>query len=180
MPAALALVLLLSACGEPEVSLEELRQQAEDGACVLSVDADVEAGRDTWMRFYEATQAEEDAEVTLVSWYSGDPFGVSRQDRFYTYHLSFTDGVYTLTAEGAEGETVSEQYAHLLRFEEEPDVDSGARYQKVIACVLADDADLTWREVIGNMGRSPVDGPLYIRERIVYSEYIHASEAEQP
>lgn len=130
MPAALALVLLLSACGEPEVSLEELRQQAEDGACVLSVDADVEAGRDTWMRFYEATQAEEDAEVTLVSWYSGDPFGVSRQDRFYTYHLSFTDGVYTLTAEGAEGETVSEQYAHLLRFEEEPDVDSGARYQK--------------------------------------------------
>ena len=50
MPAALALVLLLSACGEPEVSLEELRQQAEDGVCVLSVDADVEAGRDTWMR----------------------------------------------------------------------------------------------------------------------------------
>ena len=75
---------------------------------------------------------------------------------------------------------MSEQYAHLLRFEEEPDVDSGARYQKVIACVLADDADLTWREVIGNIGRSPVDGPLYIRERIVYSEYIHASEAEQP
>ena len=101
MPAALALVLLLSACGEPEVSLEELRQQAEDGVCVLSVDADVEAGRDTWMRFYEATQAEEDAEVTLVSWYSGDPFGVSRQDRFYTYHLSFTDGVYTLTAEAS-------------------------------------------------------------------------------
>lgn len=100
MPAALALVLLLSACGEPEISLEELRQQAEDGVCVLSVDADVEAGRDTWMRFYEATQAEEYAEVTLVSWYSGDPFGVSRQDRFYTYHLSFTDGVYTLTAEG--------------------------------------------------------------------------------
>lgn len=160
--------------------MEELRQQAEDGVCVLSVDADVEAGRDTWMDFYEASQAGEDAGVTLVSWYSGDPFGVSRQDSLYTSHLSFADGVYTLTAEGAEGAKVSEQYAHLLRFEEKPDVDSGARYQKVIAYVLADDPDLTWREVIGNMGRSPVDGPLYIRERIIYSEYIYTSEAEQP
>ena len=49
--AALVPALLLSACGGPEVPLEELRQQAENGACVLSVDADVEAGRDTWMGF---------------------------------------------------------------------------------------------------------------------------------
>ena len=52
--AVLVPVLLLSACGGREVSLEELRQQAADGVYVLSVDADVEAGRDTWMDFYEA------------------------------------------------------------------------------------------------------------------------------
>ena len=92
--------------------------------------------------------------------------------------LSFEEGVYTLVAEGAENEIVLEQYACLLRFEEEPDTDSGAAYQKMIAYVLADDADLTWREVIGNMGRSQVDDPLYIRERIVYTEYLCASEAE--
>ena len=176
--AVLVPVLLLSACGGREVSLEELRQQAEDGACVLSVDADVEAGRDTWMGFYEAAQAGEDAEVTLVYWYHGDPHGHSRQDSCYTNRLSFEEGVYTLVAEGAENEIVLEQYACLLRFEEEPDTDSGAAYQKMIAYVLADDADLTWREVIGNMGRSQVDDPLYIRERIVYTEYLCASEAE--
>lgn len=176
--AVLVPVLLLSACGGREVSLEELRQQAADGAYVLSVDADVEAGRDTWMGFYEAAQAGEDAEVTLVYWYHGDPHGHSRQDSCYTNRLSFEEGVYTLVAEGAENEIVLEQYACLLRFEEEPDTDSGAAYQKMIAYVLADDADLTWREVVGNMGRSPVDGPLYIRERIIYSEYVYAAEAE--
>lgn len=176
--AVLVPVLLLSACGGREISLEELRQQAEDGACVLSVDADVEAGRDTWMDFYEAAQAGEDTEVTLVSWYSGDPFDVSRQDRFYTYHLSFADGVYTLTAPISEEESVLETYACLLCFAEEPLARSEARYQEVIAYVLADDADLTWREVVGNMGRSPVDGPLHIRERIIYSEYVYAAESK--
>ena len=111
-------------------------------------------------------------------WYHGDPHGHSRQDSCYTNRLSFEEGVYTLVAEGAENEIVLEQYACLLRFEEEPDTDSGAAYQKMIAYVLADDADLTWREVIGNMGRSQVDDPLYIRERIVYTEYLCASEAE--
>ena len=98
--AALVPALLLSACGGPEVPLEELRQQAENGACVLSVDADVEAGRDTWMGFYEAAQAGEDAEVTLVYWYHGDPHGHSRQDSCYTNRLSFEEGVYTRSQRG--------------------------------------------------------------------------------
>ena len=176
--AALVLVMLLSACGGPEISLEELRQQAEEGACVLSVDADVDAGRDTWMDFYEAVQAGEAAEVTLVYWYHGDPGGHSRQDSCYTNRLSFEEGVYTLAAAGAENETVLERYACLLRFEEEADADSGAAYQKLIAYVLADDPDLTWREVVGNAGRSQAGDPLYIRERIIYSEYVCAAEAE--
>ena len=77
-----------------------------------------------------------------------------------------------------ENETVLERYACLLRFEEEADADSGAAYQKLIAYVLADDPELTWREVVGNAGRSQVGDPLYIRERIIYSEYVCAAEAE--
>ena len=130
------------------------------------------------MDFYEAAQAGEAAEVTLVYWYHGDPGGHSHQDSCYTNRLSFEEGVYTLAATGAENETVLERYACLLRFEEEADADSGAAYQKLIAYVLADDPDLTWREVVGNAGRSQAGDPLYIRERIIYSEYVCAAEKE--
>src|SRR5699024_9842385 len=75
--AALVLAMLLSACGGPEISLEELRQQAEEGACVLSVDADVDAGRDTWMDFYEAVQAGEEAEVPWCTGTTGIPAGTA-------------------------------------------------------------------------------------------------------
>ena len=60
----------------------------------------LDAGRDTWMDFYEAAQAGEEAEVTLVVLVPRDPGGHSHQDSCYTNRLSFEEGVYTLPQRG--------------------------------------------------------------------------------
>ncbi len=159
----LAGALLVSALAWPSAPL--------DAGTVVTEDLDVVSGRESWLRFYHATQAGRPASVHFTSWFLADEW--RPEDVVYEETLVFDGKVYTISGQSGSHRyrcPGDAEYRYLLYFPDVPAPLPSTTYASATHYVLADDDMLTWNDIWKSMISSSTKDR--VRYNIVYSEYL--------
>ncbi|MBQ7309701.1 MAG: hypothetical protein IJW87_05930 [Clostridia bacterium] len=183
----LLLTLFLTACGKPTIkpALKDLPEDytldaARADGCVIHEDLDITGGTDAWNDFLASAEAKKSAAVRLYFYDTLDPSLYTEEHyqelskdypKVDVWDLSYHKGVYTLTKRVGD-EVISQEYAYLLRSEDESLFPSISGYSKRIVYFLSDTPDITWMQAVASTLPN-TEGEPYRHER-VYCDLIQS------
>ncbi len=176
--------LLLTSCSEVklEPSLRELPEnytlaEAKTDGCVVYEELDITAGQEQWDAFLSSVEDKKSCTVRLYFYdtlnpehYTEDHYQELMKDypKIDIFDLSYHRKKFILT-KIVDGEIVEEEYAYLLRSEDEPLLPSVSGYSKRIVYFLSDTPDITWMQAVASS--NPNAETEYRYER-VYCDYV--------
>ncbi len=181
--------LLLTSCSEVKLSpsLNDLPtdytlEAAKTDGCIVYEDLDITAGQENWDAFLASVEAKKSCIVRLYfyhtlnpSYYTEERYEELAKDypKVDVYDLSYHRKKFTLT-KIVNGELVKEEYAYLLRSEDESLLPSVSGYSKRIVYFLSDTPDITWMQAVASQNPASEQEP-YRFER-VYCDYFKTEE----
>lgn len=177
--------VLLTSCSntQPEPSLEKLPEDytleaAKTDGCIVYEDLDITAGQEQWDAFCENVAKGKASPIRLYFYDTLDP--ALYKDEHYAelakdypkidvYDLSYDHKHFTLK-KLENGKIVEEEYAYLLRSEDESLLPSVSGYKKRIVYFLSDTPDITWMQAVASTNPTSQTEPY--RFQRVYCDYI--------
>ena len=176
--------LLLTSCSEVklEPSLQELPEkytleEAKNDGCVVYEELDITSGQEIWEEFLSSVEDKKSCTVRLYFYDTLNPDHYTEEHyqelmkeypKVDVYDLSYHRKKFTLT-KIVDGESVKEEYAYLLKSEDEPLLPSVSGYSKRVVYFLSDTPDITWMQAVASS--NPNTGEEYRYAR-VYCDYI--------
>ena len=182
-------VLLLTSCSEVklEPSLSELPsdytlESAKTDGCIVFENLDITSGQEHWNDFLTSVDAKKSCTVRLYFYSTLDPSLYTEEHyeelskdypKIEVFDLSYHRKKFTVT-KIVDGETVKEEYAYLLKSEDEPILPSLSGYSRRIVYFLSDTPDITWMQAVISSNPTSKEEPYHYQR--VYSDYIRTAE----
>ena len=176
--------LFLTSCSEVtlEPSLQELPEnytleEAKNDGCVVYEELDITSGQKAWDDFLNLVENKKSCAIRLYFYdtlnpdiYTEEHYQELIKDypKIEVYDLSYHRKKFTLT-KIVDGEIVKEEYAYLLKSEDEPLLPSISGYSKRIVYFLSDTPDITWMQAIASSNPNTETTYRYAR---VYCDYV--------
>jgi hypothetical protein len=176
--------LLLTSCSEVklEPSLRDLPEnytldQAKTDGCIVFEELDITNGQEHWDAFLSSVENKKSCAVRLYFYdtlnpdlYTEEHYTELMKDypKVEIYDLSYHRKKFTLT-KIVDGELIEEEYAYLLKSEDEPLLPSVSGYSKRIVYFLSDTPDITWMQAVASSNPNTPEEYHYAR---VYCDYI--------
>ena len=176
--------LFLTSCSEVTLvpSLQELPEnyaleEAKNDGCVVYEELDIVSGQEAWDAFLHLVEDKKSCAIRLYFYdtlnpdlYTEEHYQELMKDypKIEVYDLSYHRKKFTLT-KIVDGEIVKEEYAYLLKSEDEPLLPSISGYNKRIVYFLSDTPDITWMQAVASS--NPNTEPAYHYAR-VYCDYV--------